>query len=139
MVREWVWEAGARWGLGDSLWLCQPNPALETDLRNSGMPVFWQDNVRAFWRLRAASLRPISAYDPQKVMDEYSYTSVSFSGYCTVHYHKTQQITLRDFTIKSAYWCLVMQVHARGPSTKGTREVGSLPVRGGMAPCVVRD
>ena len=118
IVREWVHEVGAPWGLMDGLWTCKPFQVLRTRLQSSWMPQFWKDAVEAFWELRVDGPWQMINNNMTELMTSVHFSSVEITDHCTVHYRRTQQVPLSKYSVKLAYWCLVKQKHGL-PVPKG--------------------
>ena len=80
-------------------------------MAESDMPQFWKDNIKAFWKLRVAESRPVVSGCTVPVVQATTFTTVTLSGYSTVHYHQLQTLPLSKYTIKLGYWCLVRRTH----------------------------
>jgi len=103
IVFEWFREAGSFWGLQDSIWTYQPTPAIRAAVQQHYMPQFWKDCISAFWKLGV-----YLAHGPTgDWMADFVFDSVTITDYCVVHYNRVQQVNLRSFSIKLAYWTIL--------------------------------
>ena len=100
MVTEWLREGG----MGADVWLRGKGGRVARQVDESNLPEFWKQCIRAFWGLR---VRRLGGSDPHMhSVYTHAFHTVTIAGHCTVQYHNTQWVALRDFTVKLAYWCL---------------------------------
>ena len=97
-------------GLGDEVCVANPGGKGQAAIDRSSLPKFWKQCLKAMWKLKL--VRVPGTRDDSYTLHTHRFRTVTIIDHCTVQYNNEQWLTLDDFSVKMAYWCMIK--HAVG-------------------------